>query len=213
VQPKRLVLVDAGGVVLDGLATHHVVTEVAIVTGAAEPNKVRAFFDGHVNVPSTLGNQDEWWVFEQLAERYGPVDANQLARVAREKTQGLPGVTEVLTELRERGVAVWMLSNYIAEWLRDALRLQGLDEYFGNLYISSETRLRKPGLAAFQQVVSDWGGAPESIAFVDDKMVNVKAAEAVGMHGIHSVSDPKHWETEVLAWLDGSPPAVAGAGR
>jgi HAD superfamily hydrolase (TIGR01509 family) len=196
---RRLLLLDAGGVVLDGLATHHVVTNVAATTGA-DPAAVRRFFDHHVNVLSSTGQRDEWWAFDQLQHQFGPVDPEHLARVAREKTQGLPGVWHVLTRLRPH-LSVWMLSNYIAEWLRDALRFQRLHSHFDHLFISSESGLRKPAPEAFLQVVSAWGGPADTIAFVDDKVENTQAATAVGMHAIHSISDPHHWEKETMAWL------------
>jgi FMN phosphatase YigB (HAD superfamily) len=81
-----------------------------------------------------------------------------------------------------------------------------LDRHFGRLFISSDSGLRKPDREAFSQAVAAWGGPPASIAFVDDKLENVDAAAAVGMHGIHSTVGPADWERKVMAWLAGGSP-------
>ena len=196
----RLVLLDAGGVVLDGLATINVAKKVAVATGA-DPAQVLSFFYEQLNPLASTGERSESWVFEQLSARFGNIDVVELAAVARKSTLPLPNVAGVLERLSQQ-VPLWMLSNYVAPWLRDALIHRQLDQYFERLFISSETGMRKPDIAAFMEVIAVYGGAPEEIIFVDDKQENLEAATHSGVHAVLSNGNSSTWETDLIVWLN-----------
>ncbi len=52
-------------------------------------------------------------------------------------------------------------------------------------YTSFELRLRKPNAAIYRHVLEREGRSPDSAVFIDDKLENVEAARALGIHGIH----------------------------
>ncbi|WP_425394172.1 HAD family hydrolase [Actinomadura oligospora] len=87
----------------------------------------------------------------------------------------------LLREVRESGVRTALLSNSWGNaYPRD--RWSGL---FDAVVISCEVGLRKPDEAIFRHAVGRLGLAPGECVFIDDIVHNTRAAEALGMHGVH----------------------------
>lgn len=88
-------------------------------------------------------------------------------------------------EIVDRGVPVGLLSNMVLEigaHLRDELLLF---EGFASVTYSYEVRLAKPDPGIYRRALESLGAAPEEALFVDDRVANVKAARALGMHAHH----------------------------
>jgi putative hydrolase of the HAD superfamily len=68
--------------------------------------------------------------------------------------------------------------------LRDRLRELGIHDLFDTVVSSAEEGVAKPEAEIYRRAAERLGLPPESCAFVDDYDVNVKAARALGMHGI-----------------------------
>lgn len=62
-----------------------------------------------------------------------------------------------------------------------SVRYKSLLDKFEKIYCSSLIGHRKPGPEGFNHIISDLGLPAQEIVFVDDLLVNVQAAEAVGM--------------------------------
>ena len=60
-----------------------------------------------------------------------------------------------------------------------------MDELFEKAYYSHLVGLRKPDAAAYQLVLSENDLLPGETVFIDDALVNVEAANNVGIRGIH----------------------------
>jgi putative hydrolase of the HAD superfamily len=69
--------------------------------------------------------------------------------------------------------------------------------HFEEIFVSSRMGLRKPDLAAFEQVIAAMGLAPERVLFLDDNPENVAGAESAGLTTVRT-----HGESEVLAALE-----------
>jgi FMN phosphatase YigB (HAD superfamily) len=60
-----------------------------------------------------------------------------------------------------------------------------MDELFEKAYYSHRERLRKPEPAAYELVLNANSLLPGETVFIDDALVNVEAANALGINGIH----------------------------
>jgi putative hydrolase of the HAD superfamily len=91
------------------------------------------------------------------------------------------GLTEFLDEVRSRGTELWCLSNDVSEWSRKLRERFGLDRYFRGFVISGDTGTRKPDAAIYLGMLEKAGFQPRDTAFVDDRLRNIRAAEALGI--------------------------------
>jgi len=83
--------------------------------------------------------------------------------------------------LRAAGIRTAMLSN---TW-GDGEAQDSLSDAFDAMVLSGRLGVRKPEPAIFLAASAALGVEPRACVLVDDVMANVRAAEAVGMHGIH----------------------------
>ena len=52
------------------------------------------------------------------------------------------------------------------------------------IFLSYRLHLLKPNVRIYQKVLELLNVAPEEVVFIDDKQVNVEAAQSLGIHGI-----------------------------
>jgi putative hydrolase of the HAD superfamily len=90
---------------------------------------------------------------------------------------------DLLRKARAAGVRTCLLSN---SWGNSYPREQ-FAELFDGVVISGEVGLRKPDPEIFQHALDLLGLPPEECAFVDDIEHNIRAAERLGMVGVHYV--------------------------
>ena len=85
---------------------------------------------------------------------------------------------------------VYILTNtnpFMMSWARStAFTPEGLslDHFCHKIYASYEIGLLKPDLHIYHHLLDDAGIIPSETLFVDDSLVNVQAAESVGMVGV-----------------------------
>ncbi len=75
-----------------------------------------------------------------------------------------------------------------------------LDELFEKAYYSHLAGFRKPDAEGFLHILEENGLRAETTVFVDDALVNVKAARAVGLHGFHLEPGKKIEEIDPATW-------------
>jgi 2-haloacid dehalogenase len=96
----------------------------------------------------------------------------------------VPGVVEVLADLRAAGVPLYALTNWSAETFRLTRgRFEFLD-WFDGLVVSGEERVIKPDPRIFQLLLDRFGLDPETTFYVDDSEANVAAARRLGIDAI-----------------------------
>lgn len=91
----------------------------------------------------------------------------------------------LIRELREQGYGIALLSNESVE-LRQRLDELGLTDLFDHILISAEIGVMKPDVTAFRVALQALGVAPHEAVFVDDALPNVRGAQHMGLHVIHS---------------------------
>ena len=96
----------------------------------------------------------------------------------------IPGMLEIIQDLKNKGVGVYGLTNWPAETFAEARRrfrtLAGIDNYV----VSSAVRLAKPQPEIYQLLLSKYNLKAEECVFIDDRVDNVNAAKALGITGI-----------------------------
>ena len=92
----------------------------------------------------------------------------------------VPGMEELLSDLRSAGVAMHVLSNYPTWYLLIEERL-GLSRYLPWSFVSCRTGVRKPDREAFLGAARALGVPAGACLFIDDHPANVDAARAAGM--------------------------------
>ncbi len=103
----------------------------------------------------------------------------------------LPGMEELLADLRGAGFAMHAFSNYPV-WYELIEERLALSRFLDWTFVSCRTGLRKPDPAAYARVLSELGVPAEQVMLVDDRERNCHAARegniaAVRFEGVDSV--------------------------
>ena len=109
----------------------------------------------------------------------------------------ITGTVDILSELREREVSIYALSNWSAETFPFAQRRFEFLQWFRAIFLSAEVRLFKPDPRIFKRFCETFALRPEQIVYIDDLQHNVEAARRIGMHGIR-FSDPASLREELV---------------
>ena len=96
----------------------------------------------------------------------------------------IPGMLELILDLKSKGVGVYGLTNWPAETFSEARRRFKTIANIDNIVVSSFVKLAKPEPAIYQQLLTRYDLKPEECVFIDDRKDNVNAAIALGMSGI-----------------------------
>jgi 2-haloacid dehalogenase len=95
----------------------------------------------------------------------------------------VPGVHAIVEALEARGVPLFAITNFSAEFWRPFRRRQ--DAFFSrfrDIVVSGEEKLLKPDPALYYRALDRFALKPQDVLFVDDRLINVEGARAVGMH-------------------------------
>ena len=94
----------------------------------------------------------------------------------------VPGVHAIVEELDARGVPLFAITNFSAEfWAPFRAREDGFFRRFNDIVVSGEEKLLKPDPALYYRALDRFRLKPADALFVDDRLINVEGAEAVGM--------------------------------
>lgn len=107
------------------------------------------------------------------------VDPHRFHDVRRAGTTWLPGMRELLEDVRAAGVGVVVASNY-PHWLAehtDGLLAGLVDDVVGSYQLGA----RKPDEAFYERLLDRLDADPAQVAFVDDRDGNLRGAAAVGL--------------------------------
>jgi putative hydrolase of the HAD superfamily len=89
---------------------------------------------------------------------------------------------DVLIELRDGGTRMALLSNAGRDF-SSYFRLRPLGALFEAVFVRGELIMIKPAAAIFTHVMNELGITPQQTVFVDNKEVNVRGAQALGITG------------------------------
>lgn len=97
----------------------------------------------------------------------------------------VPGSLEIVRALHGRGVPLYAITNFGAEFWAAFRPTAPIFDLFQDIVVSGEEKLVKPDPAIFALAARRFGHEPAAMLFIDDNAANVAAARASGWHGHH----------------------------
>ena len=95
----------------------------------------------------------------------------------------VPGVHEIALELEAREVPLFAITNFSADfWPSFRAKEDAFLRRFRDIVVSGQEKLLKPDPALYFRALDRFGLRPAEALFVDDRLINVESALAVGMH-------------------------------
>ena len=96
------------------------------------------------------------------------------------------GTVEIFKELKQiPGIKTYALTNWSAETFHIALDRYDFLHWFDGRVVSGEEKTRKPFHEFYQRLLDRYNVNPAQALFIDDNLRNIKAAEELGIKGIH----------------------------
>lgn len=99
-------------------------------------------------------------------------------------TDEVPGMREVINDLRNRGHEIYGLTNWSMETFPAARERFGILQMIDRYVVSGAEGLVKPDARLFRVLLDRYHLQAEECVFVDDNPDNVATANAIGMEGI-----------------------------
>jgi 2-haloacid dehalogenase len=94
------------------------------------------------------------------------------------------GAVEILREVRDRGLAVYALTNWSAETFPRARGMFPFLEWFQGIVVSGEERVKKPDPEIWHRLIARHGIEPSRTVYIDDMPRNAEVAAELGFHAI-----------------------------
>lgn len=170
----------------------------------------REWFVTHVVTEAWHDQQDQGrplaeMVPERIAEfpEHADLISAYATRFAETYPEHIPGTIPLIETLDARGVPLFALSNFGADFWDEFRSLQPVLSRFRNIVVSGHEKVAKPDSAIYAIAEARFGLPPGDLLFVDDKPENVTAAVARGWQG-HVFTDAARLEAELRdRWLLG----------
>jgi len=137
---------------------------------------------------------------ERIAEfpDYAPLIEAYRARFNETLPHAIPGTHELVRRLTARGVPLFALTNFGAEFWAGFRPVQPIFELFADVVVSGEERVAKPDPRLYEIAERRFGHPPEALFFTDDSPANVAAAQARGWQA-HLFTDAASLEAQLIA--------------
>jgi putative hydrolase of the HAD superfamily len=90
-----------------------------------------------------------------------------------------------MRELKGRGLRMAMLTNNVREWEAMWRAMLPVDEIFEIVVDSAFVGCRKPEPRIYEITLERLGLPAEACLFIDDILVNVEGARAIGLYAVH----------------------------
>ena len=157
--------------------------------------EIPEFFDLDLDELVELKHPTAWQEFERndideatFFDKYfgddHEFDGEELRGHIREAYRFVDGMETLLGDLTRRGCEIHALSNYPV-WYRMIEDKLALSRFLDWSFVSCKTGLRKPNPEVFEFALGQLGAEREACTFIDDRSVNCRAAEDLGISAIH----------------------------
>ena len=180
----RAVVFDLDGVLWDGEPLYHEAFNVVL-----EPFGYSVTSEDYVNI---IGHSVEaaWgWVLnnfkiredpERFLRRYNEAVLELLAQ----PVEPLPGVRELLAELRRRGLPIGLASASLRQWVNATLRGLHIENAFDATVSASEVMNSKPAPDLYLAAAEKLGIPPAECLALEDTGAGIASAKAAGMFAV-----------------------------
>jgi epoxide hydrolase-like predicted phosphatase len=125
-------------------------------------------------------------IIDRMETRIGLARAELIAIVnaVRAALVEKPDTVKLIRALRQRGIALYCLSNMPASIYAHLRLRHAFWDIFQGIVISGEVRMSKPEPEVFTHLLERFDLLAEESVFVDDLPVNIEAAKRVGLHTV-----------------------------
>jgi len=113
---------------------------------------------------------------------HAPLIDAYVARFGETLPHEIPGTHEIARNLAGRGVPLFALTNFGAEFWAAVRPAWPIFDLFEDVVVSGEERVAKPDPRIYAIAERRFGHSPEALFFTDDNPANVAAARARGWH-------------------------------
>ena len=182
--PFRAVVFDLDGVLWDGEPLYHEAFNVVL-----ESHGHTVTSEDYVNI---IGHSVEaaWqWVLTHFQIREDP--ASFLRRyneavmdLLAQPVEPLPGVRELLAELRRRGLPIGLASASLRQWVNATLRGLHIENAFDATVSASEVMNSKPAPDLYLAAAEKLGIPPAECLALEDTGAGIASAKAAGMFAV-----------------------------
>ncbi|TMF12402.1 MAG: HAD family phosphatase [Chloroflexi bacterium] len=180
----RAVIFDLDGVIWDGEPLYHEAFNVVLGR------------DGHTVTESDysqiigLSVEAAWdWVRERFSLTESPTifyraynDA--VLELMKQPREPLPGVADLLTQLKVRGIPVGLASASLRQWVDTTLDGLGLNGAFATTVTASEVEQSKPAPDLYVTAAEQLGVPPVECLAFEDTRSGIASAKAAGMFAV-----------------------------
>jgi 2-haloacid dehalogenase len=181
--PPTAVVFDLGGVLIDWNPRH-------LYRQLLPADEVEAFLD-EIGFAEWNHAQDAGGSWAEAVETLAAEHPHRReliaaypARFTETLAGPVPGTSDVLRELHDRGTRLIGLTNWSAETYPYAEATFDFMRLFEGVLVSGVEGVAKPDPAVFRLLVERYGLQPGRTVFVDDSAKNVAAATAAGLRGL-----------------------------
>jgi 2-haloacid dehalogenase len=150
------------------------------------------WFLAHVVTPEWHFQHDAGRPFAAMVaerSREFPQYADHILAYSRRFPETIPGpvkgMPEIVRALAKRAVPLFAISNFGVESWAQFRPTAPIFDIFSDIVISGEEKLVKPEPAIFERALDRFGRSADQCLFVDDRLDNVEAGEAIGLAGHH----------------------------
>jgi 2-haloacid dehalogenase len=95
----------------------------------------------------------------------------------------VPGSFALVEELAARGVPLYAITNFGAEFWAGFRPHHPIFDHFRDIVVSGVEKVAKPDHRIYRLAEARFGHAPEAMLFVDDNPANIEAVRACGWQG------------------------------
>lgn len=158
--------------------------EALVAATGRELGELFALRDATVYPAFERGEIDEAAYWASYPRAGIEVDPDRFHAVRRDGTTWLPGMAELVADVRAVGCRVVVASNY-PHWLAEhaaGMLADLVDEVVGSYQLGA----RKPDPAFYTRLLDRLGAAAHRVAFVDDRPSNLDGAAEVGLHPVEA---------------------------
>lgn len=97
----------------------------------------------------------------------------------------MDGVVALIERLHKADVPLFGISNFSAEFWPNFRAGKPVFDHFSDIIISGEEKLVKPDAAIYQLALDRFNVTADQCLFIDDRLENIEASEAMGIRGHH----------------------------
>lgn len=108
----------------------------------------------------------------------------------------VPGTAQLIERLAARGVPLFAITNFGAEFWEQFLPSAPVLGHFRDIVVSGQEKLAKPDPEIFRLAEQRFGFAGEQMLFIDDNPANIASASALGWQ-THHFSDAAKLEADL----------------